>query len=91
MHIPSNPVEELRVKEMGGKIVSDSMGNKRLGHPLWNPNFVNIGVTRAIGDYIFKKEEYINKTTSGLIAIPSIKKWKLSVDDDFLIIASDGI
>jgi len=89
-HIPSNPIEEQRVKDAGGSIVSDKRGTKRLGHPAWNPALVNIGVTRAIGDFFFKNQEYVGQKQSGLISTPSIKKWDLSPEDQFLIIASDG-
>jgi len=89
-HIPSNPQEECRVKHVGGTIVADKRGTKRLGHPAWNSKLVNIGVTRAIGDYFFKNEEYVGTRQSGLIAVPSIKKWNLTAEDQFLIIASDG-
>jgi len=89
-HIPSNPQEECRVQQVGGSMVSDKRGTKRLGHPAWNPTLVNIGVTRAIGDYFFKNEEYVGKRQSGLIAVPSIKKWNLTPEDQFLVIASDG-
>jgi len=89
-HIPSNLQEEERVIQAGGLMVSDKRGTKRLGHPAWNPKLVNIGVTRAIGDYFFKNEEYVGKRQSGLISVPSIKKWNLTTEDQFLVIASDG-
>jgi len=89
-HVPSNPDEEMRVRRVGGSIVSDKRGTKRLAHPTWNPTLVNIGVTRAIGDYFFKNEEYVGTKQSGLIALPSIKKWNLTPQDQFLVIASDG-
>jgi len=89
-HIPSNPSEERRIELEGGSIVSDKKGTKRLAHPAWNPNFVNIGVTRAIGDFYFKSCEFVGEKKSGLIAVPSLAKWHLTVDDEFIIIASDG-
>jgi protein phosphatase 1L len=89
-HIPSNPSENSRVISAGGIIVSDKKGTKRLAHPTWNPNFVNLGVTRAIGDIYFKHSDYIGDKTSGLIAVPSVKKWNLTNDDEFMVLASDG-
>jgi len=89
-HIPSNPSEKSRVELVGGSIISDKKGTKRLGHPAWNPNFVNIGVTRAIGDLYFKNEEFVGNKKSGLIAMPSLYTWNLTEDDEFMIIASDG-
>jgi len=89
-HVPSNPSERNRVELAGGSIVSDKKGTERLGHPTWNPNFVNIGVTRAIGDLYFKSEEFVGNKKSGLIALPSINERNLIDDDEFMIIASDG-
>jgi len=90
-HIPSNPSENSRILLDGGCILSCKNGSKRLGHPIWNPKFVNLGITRAIGDLYFKNSEYIGEKKSGLIAIPNLMKWNLTVDDDFLVIASDGL
>jgi len=89
-HTPNNEKERKRVEEVGGVIVRDRIGNCRLGHPLWNPNFINIGVTRAIGDFYFKDEKYLNSKVSGMTAIPSICSWTLTMEDEFLIVASDG-
>jgi len=89
-HVPSNPKERERIETVGGKILSDRLGNCRLGHPLWNPNFVNLGVTRSIGDTYYKSEEFVGSIQSGLIAEPNIVKWELTEKDEFLLIASDG-
>ena len=43
-HIPSNQKEKERVEKQGGVIFSDRKGNVRLGHPVWNPVYVNMGV-----------------------------------------------
>jgi len=89
-HSTDNADERLRVEQEGGKLVSDRTGVMRLGHPVWNSDYVNIGVTRAIGDFYFKSREYIAEKQSGLIAIPSITKRKITPDDQFVLIASDG-
>jgi len=89
-HSTNNPDERLRVEQEGGKIVSDRAGVVRLGHPVWNSDYVNVGVTRAIGDFYFKSKEYIAEKKSGLIAIPSITKRKITPDDQFVLVASDG-
>src|SRR4051812_26913640 len=60
-HTPKNKSECKRVLELGGKIkvcnstlLAHYFQHDRLCHPKWNPSFVNIGVTRAIGDVYFK-------------------------------------
>jgi len=83
-HTPKNPAERERIEKMGGIIWRD-----RLGHPTWNPNIVNIAVTRALGDIYFKHEKYTTKP-SGMIAEPEISQLELTSDDNFLILASDG-
>eukprot|EP01118_Nematostelium_gracile_P006405 TRINITY_DN2061_c0_g1_i1.p1 TRINITY_DN2061_c0_g1~~TRINITY_DN2061_c0_g1_i1.p1 ORF type:complete len:353 (+),score=80.15 TRINITY_DN2061_c0_g1_i1:75-1133(+) len=89
-HIPSNPVEKDRIERLGGSIIADKKGMTRLAHPVWNGGLVNIGVTRAIGDLYFKHSEFVGEKKSGLIATPSLRSWDLTVDDQFVIIASDG-
>jgi len=90
VHIPSDPLETERIKNEGGLVMKDREGNMRLGHPVWNPNYVNLGVSRAIGDMYFKTSEFVGTKCSGLSAVPSVTKRKLTADDEFMIIASDG-
>ena len=71
---------------MGGKIIKD-----RLTHPLWNPTMINLGVTRALGDFYFKSKKYVEDKESGLICDPSITTVFLKASDNFLLIASDGL
>jgi len=89
VHDPSNPQEQRRVQEEGGNIITLHK-QQRLGHPVWNRNYVNLGVTRALGDFYFKSKEWVGDKKSGLIATPTIIQWNLSRDEDFMIIASDG-
>jgi len=89
-HSTNNVLERQRVEASGGLLVTDRVGNHRLGHPLWNPYYVNIAVTRSIGDFFFKHHEYVGTANSGLISIPSISVIEITHDDMFLILASDG-
>jgi len=89
-HIPSNKEEQVRIEDVGGVIVKDKCGNCRLGHPIWNSYLVNIGVTRAFGDAYFKNEKYLDSRVSGMNTIPSMSFWELTMDDEFIIVASDG-
>jgi len=84
-HNLKNPREKERVLACGGKIHKE-----RLAHPVWNPGYMNIAVTRAIGDLYFKSEEYTDGKASGLIAEPEINKYELTTEDEFIILASDG-
>lgn len=85
-HTVKNPKEKERIAALGGVIVKD----QRLGHPLWNPHLINIGVTRAFGDFYFKQKEWTDGKPSGLTAEPEIVQLPLTTDDYFLLLASDG-
>jgi len=87
-HTPDNLDERNRVEKEGGRILVSS--KLRLAHPVWNPKVINLGVTRAMGDFYFKDQEWVGQKNSGLIAEPRIVKWNLTIEDEFLIIASDG-
>lgn len=78
--------EVARVKKAGGTFHT----NKKLVHPVWNPDIINLGVTRSIGDMYFKKSQYTEGKSTGLIATPFIKETILGSNDEFLILASDG-
>ncbi|PRP86221.1 protein phosphatase 2C [Planoprotostelium fungivorum] len=85
-HTPKNLEEKQRVIAAKGCIFKES----RLGHPHLNPALLNLGVTRAIGDFYFKQEEFCHGKTSGLIAEPEIIQVPLTTDHSFLLLASDG-
>jgi serine/threonine protein phosphatase PrpC len=82
----SNEKEVERVKNCGGRIY-----HSRVGHPKFNPQLVSLAVSRAIGDAGFKLEEYTDGKSSGIIADAETKMTALTPDDEFFIIACDGL
>jgi len=84
-HTPKNPIERQRIEKVGGVIKND-----RLGHPIWNPGIIHIALSRALGNVYFKDPMYTQGKPSGLIAEPEIVKFKLTKEDQFLLMASDG-
>jgi len=84
-HTLNTPSEKERVEKTGGVIIDD-----RLAHPVWNPRLINIGVTRALGDFYFKSEQFTSGKPSGLISTPEIRKVYLTDADRFIILATDG-
>lgn len=88
-HKPDSPKEQQRVLAVGGVLVTSNK-RLRLGHPVWNPKLINIGVTRAIGDLYFKLSAYVKDKQSGLSAEPFVLKRHLTRTDEFLILATDG-
>jgi len=83
-----NEKEGERVTKEGGVI-----WQHRVGHPVFNPVFLSLGVSRAIGDMMFKKsKEMTQDKPSGLTAIPYVRKVEITKEEaDFLIIACDGV
>lgn len=91
LHNLKNEAEKERVLKVGGQIVPHRIpAMQRLGHPVWNKNLINIGVTRSIGDFYFKDPQFVQDKQSGLIAEPDVTDDVLTTKDEFLIIASDG-
>lgn len=87
LHNPSkNPAEVQRVQDVGGRLYYG-----RVGHPVINPVLFNIAVSRAIGDIMYKHEEWTSGKKSGLVAEPDIKSLELRPEDEFLILACDGL
>jgi len=85
-NLKANVEERDRVKQSGGVII-----HGRLGHPFLNPEFASLGVSRAIGDSIFKDPAFTDGKPSGLIAEPEIEKVSLLPEDQFIILACDGV
>ena len=79
-HNGKNQQERARVGEQNMPRNSDLLSN-------------HIQVTRAIGDYVTTSNEgqYTHKKVDGLISEPHIEKHELSDDDEFMIIACDGL
>ncbi len=84
--IKYNPLERQRLVDLGARIYKD-----RLGHPIYNPSYFSIAVTRAIGDILYKDPEYTNNVPSGLIPTPETLTIELTDEDQFLILACDGL
>jgi len=87
IHNPQkNEDEKKRIVDEGGRLYHD-----RLAHPVLNPAFFNIAVSRSIGDVFFKHKDYVKDKPSVLIAEPSLKEIQLVDGDQFLVLACDGL
>lgn len=82
-----NPDERARVVAEGGTLMADG----RLCHPQLPSRMFSIAVSRSLGDYTFKGEEYTNGKPSGLVARPFICHVELTDDAQFVILACDGL
>jgi len=87
VHNPKRNRKEVeRIEEAGGRVYND-----RLAHPSLNPAIFNIAVSRAIGDIFFKYKDFTKNKPSALTAIPDIVTYTLTSEDDFAVLACDGL
>ena len=83
-HNPDSPGERERIESNGG-FVSDPPG-EGLSARVWldaNMTRVGLAMARSIGDNAVKKV--------GVIAKPEVRKHHITTEDDFMIVASDGV
>ncbi|KAK1650523.1 hypothetical protein QYE76_068328 [Lolium multiflorum] len=90
-HKPNEPGERARIEAAGGSVVQrevlvyDASGRMRIELGPYRVNGI-IAVSRALGDFQFKKNNRLK-----LICNPDIHTEDITDDIDFLLIASDGI
>jgi protein phosphatase 2C family protein 2/3 len=88
-HKPDDPVERERVIQAGGSVVTHNYpvinsAGVRVGANISRIVPGNIAVSRSFGDLDLK--------SSGLlIHVPEIRSFRLTVDFDFILMASDGV
>jgi len=84
-----NADEVARVEQAGG-----GLWRGRLRHPQFNPEVMSLGVTRAIGDLVYKHPRYTCGKPSGLSARPAVTCTRLQADSgavhQAMVLASDG-
>lgn len=77
-HKPSKLEEEKRIQAAGGFVECDRVNG-------------NLNLSRALGDFNYKKNEDKSLTEQMVLALPEIIVETINDDDDFFIIACDGI
>ena len=81
LHRPTNPSEKRRIEAAGGKVSSGRV-------------FGLLSVSRSFGDTGFKtsRGEFAKQFSGDLVScVPCIVSRKISANDEFLILASDGL
>uniref|UniRef100_A0A7S4P0N3 PPM-type phosphatase domain-containing protein n=1 Tax=Paramoeba aestuarina TaxID=180227 RepID=A0A7S4P0N3_9EUKA len=87
VHTPGrNKNEADRVEQAGGRLMRG-----RVGHPHFNPRCFNLAVSRAVGDLMYKSEEFVQDKNSGVVADADTRVVELGEGDDFVIMACDGV
>jgi len=85
-HKPNLPDEEERIIQAGSYVEQDGVG-------LGKEYRVNgdLAVSRAIGDFSFKRNARLPPHQQAVIATPDVQVFQRQPDDEFMIIACDGI
>ncbi|KAL1741420.1 phosphatase 2C-like domain-containing protein [Schizophyllum fasciatum] len=77
-HKPTNEVERARITAAGGYIEYGRVNG-------------NLALSRAIGDFEFKKNYNVTPDKQVITANPDVKEYQLTDEDEFVVIACDGI
>ena len=78
-HKPTDEVETDRITKAGGKVTEDGRVNGGLN------------LSRALGDHSYKKVTNLSDREKMISALPDIKSMVLTPQDEFMVIACDGI
>ncbi|KAJ7661362.1 phosphatase 2C-like domain-containing protein [Mycena polygramma] len=81
-HKPSNEVEKARISGAGGYI-------QEFGHRARVNG--NLAVSRALGDFQYKKNDDLSPKEQIITADPDVTCHEISEEDEFLVLACDGI
>ncbi|ODM96802.1 putative protein phosphatase 2C T23F11.1 [Orchesella cincta] len=77
-HKPSNPIELERIKKAGGFVEYNRVNG-------------NLALSRALGDFVFKRNERKLPEEQMVTALPDVEKKTITEDWEFVILACDGI
>lgn len=78
-HKPEDEQELTRITGAGGKVTQDGRVNGGLN------------LSRAIGDHAYKQNKELPARDQMITALPDVRKHELTADDEFLVLACDGI
>lgn len=86
-HKPDWPDESKRIIQAGGRVKPyyDQHGNALGPHRVWLPDkdMPGLAMSRSFGDLVAAKV--------GISAVPELRRYNLTPDDKFIVIASDGL
>lgn len=78
-HKPTNQIEYNRIKKAGGRVTNDGRVNGGLN------------LSRAFGDHSYKVNRDLPLEEQMITALPDVKEIELTDEDDFIVLACDGI
>jgi len=77
-HKPTNEGERARIWSAGGYVIFDRVND-------------NLALTRALGDFEFKKNYSLGPQAQIITANPDVTCHEIAEDDEFFVLACDGI
>lgn len=91
-HKPNHITEKRRIEAAGGHIEEQPVGSIGSGPPRVNYRVNgNLNLSRAIGDLEYKKRTDLPPERQIICSTPDIIRERITPDDEFLILACDGI
>ncbi|XP_002737792.1 protein phosphatase 1G-like [Saccoglossus kowalevskii] len=78
-HKPEDELERKRIEKAGGKVTMDGRVNGGLN------------MSRALGDHCYKKNSALPAKEQMISAFPDIQTLTLTPEDEFMVVACDGI
>lgn len=78
-HKPEDTEESTRIMKAGGRVTMDGRVNGGLN------------LSRAIGDWAYKNNKDLKPEEQMISAMPDVKQITLQEDDEFMVLACDGI
>lgn len=88
-HKPEVKAERERIEKAGGKVVNHGLCSRVA--PPGLPQKMGINMSRALGDFIYKGRADLPETQQQLVALPDVRTHELTAEDDFLLLACDGV
>ena len=77
-HKPNNPRERERIQNAGGSVTLSRVNG-------------SLAVSRALGDFGFKEVDWRSQTEQLVSPAPEVYELERSEDDEFLVVACDGV
>lgn len=77
-HKPNNPMESMRIKDAGGWVEYNRVNG-------------NLALSRALGDFVFKRNPSKPAEEQMVIALPDVEQRTITEDWEFVVLACDGV
>ena len=78
-HKPEDDIEQARIMTAGGRVTPDGRVNGGLN------------LSRALGDHCYKRNEELPLRDQMITPLPDVKSVVLTEEDEFMVLACDGI